>query len=111
MDKPAWWEASGELSGMLNWAIAGLHRLRKQGRFTESEVCNRALNEYRAESNPARLFLSEHCREELNESVGTQELYEAYREWCEGHGYRPLLEQSGGLLRFPSSTVSLIDTS
>ena len=25
MDKPVWWQESGELSGMLNWAIAELH--------------------------------------------------------------------------------------
>src|SRR5262249_21140138 len=39
MDKPAWWEASGELPGMLNWSLAGLDRRRRQGQFTRSEVC------------------------------------------------------------------------
>jgi P4 family phage/plasmid primase-like protien len=30
MDKPEWWIESGELPGILNWAFAGLDRLRRQ---------------------------------------------------------------------------------
>src|SRR5205807_310610 len=36
MDKREWWEASGELPGILNWALEGFDRLRLQGGFTRS---------------------------------------------------------------------------
>src|SRR5262249_16909631 len=39
MDKPDFWGASGELPGILNWALAGLHDLRTQGYFTVPESC------------------------------------------------------------------------
>ena len=45
--------------GVLLWAIAGLCQLEPQGGFTKSSVCEAALAEYRAESNPARMFLEE----------------------------------------------------
>jgi phage/plasmid-associated DNA primase len=40
---PACWEAAGELPGILNWALAGLDRLRRQECFTRSGVCEQAL--------------------------------------------------------------------
>jgi len=96
MDQPAWWEASGELPGILNWALAGLDRLRQQNRFTQSEVCEAALTEYRTENNPARMFLLETCRESPEGQVACGELYRAYRAWCLASGYSPLADRSFG---------------
>jgi P4 family phage/plasmid primase-like protien len=96
LDKPAWWEASGELPGILNWALAGLDRLRRQGRFTPSEVCEQALAEYRTENNPARMFLLEVCREAPEGQAPCAELYRAYRDWCGANGYSPLADRSFG---------------
>jgi phage/plasmid-associated DNA primase len=96
MDKPSWWESSGELPGILNWALAGLDRLRQQGRFTQSQVCEEALAEYRTENNPARMFLLERCREDPEGQAPCGELYQAYRTWCHGNGYSPLADRSFG---------------
>ncbi len=96
MDKPAWWEASGELPGILNWALTGLDRLRRQDRFTRSEVCEQALAEYRTENNPARMFLLETCRESPEGHAPCGELYRRYREWCNASGYSPLADRSFG---------------
>lgn len=96
MDKDWWWIKSGELPGIFRWALGGLRRLREQKRFTESELCNTALEDYRIESNPAREFLVDNC--ETNEffSVMTQDLYAAYKKWCNEHGYHPLGEKMFG---------------
>lgn len=59
MDKPAWWEASGELPGILNWAIVGLQRLQEKGDFTASVVSSEAVSDYQKEMNSARAFLTE----------------------------------------------------
>lgn len=96
MDKPEWWQASGELPGIFGWAIVGLHRLRQQGRFTQPEICKEALAEYRAESNPARLFLTENYRENSLDYTEATSIYSAYREWCQANGYFPLADRSFG---------------
>lgn len=95
MDKPTWWEWSGELPGILNWAIAGLHRLRLQRRFTESKIGASALEEYRNESNSARAFLKSCCRE-CEAQVDRHELYDAYKKWCKENGYHPVHETNFG---------------
>jgi P4 family phage/plasmid primase-like protien len=95
-DKPDFWEASGELPGMLNWAIAGLHRLRQQGRFTRPAACEKALADYRLEVNPARAFLTEVCEYDGTTELGTGYLYEAYSKWCRKCGYHPLGERVFG---------------
>ena len=96
MDKTWFWEQTGELPGILRWALIGLHRLRQQKRFTQSALCMTALDDYRSESNPAREFLIENC--DVNEffSIITQDLYAAYKKWCVEHGYHPLGERTFG---------------
>jgi P4 family phage/plasmid primase-like protien len=96
MDKPSWWEASGELPGILNWSLMGLDRLRQQDRFTHSKICEDALTEYRTENNPARMFLLESCRESAEGQVPCGDLYRSYRSWCDEHGYSPLAERAFG---------------
>lgn len=96
MDKPPWWTASGELPGILNWAIAGLHRLRQQVKFTKPKICNDALDDYRVETNPARSFLQDFCEENSAAATSSNQLYEAYSKWCKASGYRPLGERQLG---------------
>ena len=96
MDKVKWWEESGELPGVLNWALTGLDRLRQQDGFTKSQVCEQALAEYRFENNPARMFLAEKCREAPEQQSACGVLYQAYRNWCQSNGYSPLADRSFG---------------
>jgi P4 family phage/plasmid primase-like protien len=96
MDKPDWWIESGELPGILNWALAGLDRLRRQDRFTTSSVCMEALSEYRTENNPARLFLAESTTESIGGNVPCAWLYQSYTRWCEANGYSPLADRAFG---------------
>jgi putative DNA primase/helicase len=56
-----WWINSGDLPGILNWAIAGLKRLEARGHFTESEKSKDAKGEFRVDANPARQYLLDHC--------------------------------------------------
>lgn len=98
MDKPEWWERSGELPGILNWAVAGLHRLRNQMRFTQSTKGKIALKDYQDESNPCRIFLSESYKESDDGSgmIECTEIYQSYVRWCKEHGYFPLSDRSFG---------------
>jgi P4 family phage/plasmid primase-like protien len=86
MDKVEFWQASGELPGILNWALAGLHSLRAAGRFVVPPKCQEDADRLRADSNPARRFLLEHYQAGTG-FVATAKLYAAYAEWCKQHGH------------------------
>jgi putative DNA primase/helicase len=90
-----------ELPGILNWALAGLRRLRTVGRFTASAQAATAAAEYRTASNPIALWVNE-CttlglpdakRRELDakrlpladSDIGWSQAraaYDNYRGWC-----------------------------
>jgi len=89
MDKWEWWVEQGEASGILLWAIAGLDRLTDQGEFTHSDVSQMAVDDYRAESNPASEFLRDFV-EPGEGKILTSLLYRLYANWCQKQGYRPL---------------------
>lgn len=96
MDKHTWWEAAGELPGIFLWAVAGLHRLRQQGRFTRSALSEAALEDYRTENNPARAFLTECLESHEHSKLKSTSIYRFYKLWAEEHGYRPLGERTFG---------------
>lgn len=91
MDRPAHW--ADELPGMLNWALEGLRRLYKRGRFEETEAFRQAKAEYRDELNPAARFLKDFCRYEPEESTSPKALYNAYRDWLKGAGHTGAMAQ------------------
>lgn len=85
-----------ELPGVFLWAIAGLHRLRQQGRFTQVSACVDAAASYREEINPARAFLQDECDPSPGSEVPSAEVYRAYAAWCKDRGYKPLHEAHFG---------------
>lgn len=91
MDQWSYWAQSGEMPGIFLWALQGLLRLMRNGRFTQSDKSREASEAYQIEQNSARAFLTE-CVELGRESelIGTRELYTNYRTWAEMEGRRPL---------------------
>jgi putative DNA primase/helicase len=71
---------SEELPGILNWAIEGLLRLRRQGQFTDAKAVTEAKNDFRYESNPIAQWLKE--RTEPGGSCIATSAYENYSRWC-----------------------------
>jgi P4 family phage/plasmid primase-like protien len=96
MDKAEWWEASGEMPAIFNWALLGLARLRQQGRFTRSRIVDEARESYREEMNPARMFLKEFLEESRSGLLPSKVLYKVYTDWIHENGYRPLSEKQFG---------------
>ncbi len=109
-----------ELSGILNWVLNALPRLMNSGRFTQSESCEKALEQYRLQSDNVKLFVSERC-EECEYTTAASEVYMAYKEYCDDSGLRPLGKQKfyerlaqlmgqpevyGGLKRFKLKLVA-----
>lgn len=94
MDKPWWWQDSGELPGILLWAIKGLHQLRINRGFSSSIASNLARSDYQKEMNSAKAFLSEYVRcveSDYKKStyIRSDLLYEIYVKWARLGGYYP----------------------
>jgi P4 family phage/plasmid primase-like protien len=84
------WLESGEMPGVLLWAIKGLVRLQNQGEFSLARVCEDAKNEYREQRNPTQRFLKDHLIEDPNGRIKVKWLYTLYKHWCEEESIQPL---------------------
>ena len=80
-----------ELSGVLNWMIEGRELLIKNDGFIVPKRCTEKLNQYRDESNSARLFVGEYLEVDPgNEDYLTKsEVYTMYKNWCKDNGRHP----------------------
>ncbi len=96
MDSIDWWNRSGELPGMFNWALRGLFRLRYQGKFTESKLVTEAVADYKDEANPAQVFLKENFEANDTNCVESAAVYAFYVKWAEKNGYRLMNERTFG---------------
>ena len=73
-------------SYLLRLAVEGLQRLLERGHFLQSKATLRALGEYRRESDTVLAFLDDSTTARGGAVIGKQELYDAYRTWCESNG-------------------------
>lgn len=82
---------ANELSGVLNWALAGLKRLLINKFFTQSDAATLQLDEYRKQSDSVRMFLEE-CQYSASpvEVKLIKELYMEYRSYCIEDGNQPV---------------------
>jgi len=78
-----------EVSGIANWALDGLVRLRKQGEFTRPAVSVEVEEEFHRLVSPLKSFLNDRCTVSPDVECTRDELWEAWRSWCESTGHRP----------------------
>ena len=77
-----------EKSGIFNWAVEGLKRLKaNQFQFSESQSGKEAIIQYRQDSDNALRFLSECAVENSEHHCYCEDLYFSYKEWCVNSGY------------------------
>lgn len=82
-----------EGAGILNWALMGLERLNKRGKFEIPKGVEDATQEFKERNDIPSIFLNEigakidllnpHCRTQ------SQALYDAYRDWCVRNSHKP----------------------
>lgn len=75
-----------ELPSILLWSIRGWHRLQERGRFAQPKAGQALLNEFEQLSNPIGAFVAERCLVGQHEDVAVQDLYKAWKQWCEENG-------------------------
>ncbi|MBZ9718548.1 phage/plasmid primase, P4 family [Mesorhizobium sp. AD1-1] len=87
-----------ELSGILNWAIAGYERLRSRGHFLQPASGQEALEEIEHLASPVKAFVRAICDVGPTLSVGVDELWEQYAVWVEN-------QSSSGSNKFAGTKV------
>ena len=78
-----------ELPGILNWVIRALQGLMQRKAFTRSEMCEKALEQYRMQSDSVRMFVHEMCEKQEYTTSG-DELFSAYKRYCYDSNLTPL---------------------
>lgn len=84
-----------ELPGILNLALAGLHRLAERGRFEITPAMAADLDSYRKECNPLATWRDECLVEHEPDWAGRPvwlscaTAYDDYRTWCKANGHTP----------------------
>ncbi|MFC2002114.1 phage/plasmid primase, P4 family [Chloroflexota bacterium] len=72
-----------ELSGLLNKALDGLIRLKRNGDFTYTTSIEDTRAKYLLASNPASAFIEDHCEFSAWGNITKEELYQAFMKFCE----------------------------
>lgn len=76
-----------ELPGILSWALKGLDRLNKNGKFTVPARSEDAVNLMMDLASPMSAFVRECCVRDLEAEVYRDDLYRAWQQWAEGNGH------------------------
>ncbi len=79
-----------ERNGIFNWMVEGLKRLKERGRFAVGRNMIEAIEGYKVENNPVLSFIEEHCVIASDASVVKREMYDAYKNYCDECGFKPV---------------------
>ena len=87
-----------ELSGILNWALAGLRRLTVENKncFTRLPSAEDAVTAMRDLASPVAAFVREKCTIKPDNEVVIDELYSAFKRWAEDNGHSKKSKQTFG---------------
>ena len=87
-----------ELTSILNWALSGLHRLTVANKncFTRLTSAEDAITTMRDLASPVAAFTREKCKIGHDKEIAVDELYGAYKVWCEDNGHPKATKQTFG---------------
>lgn len=77
-----------ELPSILRWALRGWLRLKKNGRFTTSELSQEMSDEVNRVTRPAWVFLEERCLCGSHRTARASDIYAEWKTWCEEQGIK-----------------------
>ena len=77
-------ETSEEMSGLFNWSLEGLKRVKDNNwEFSITKTMEDGKIEFMLLSNPVEAFMSMECLLDKNSRTATNDLYEGFKEFCE----------------------------
>lgn len=85
----------GELSGVLNTAIAGLMRLRARGRIERPADCEESRHTWLDGSNQMRRFIADRTMSDEASVSRVNDLFDLYSLWCDSEGIKRSYSRSG----------------
>lgn len=71
-----------ELSGLFNWAVDGLERLKKQGGFSYNKTVDENMRQYDLKANTVLAFAQEHLEEEEGSYIFKEVLQTRIKQYC-----------------------------
>lgn len=84
-------ELCEELSGICNWLIEGVKRLKENKKFTAVEAVNKAFDDFRMESDSVYLFVDELMYKPSEErKILLSQLYGEFEAWAKAYGYNKM---------------------
>jgi putative DNA primase/helicase len=96
---------SEELSGILNWALEGLRRLRAQRwQLSDAKSVEETRQEYVRKSDQVKAFVMECCLSDPDGAVSKQRLFQAFLLYCRGRSL-PLVTDKTFFSRLPMAGV------
>lgn len=77
---------AAELPGIANWAIRGLKRLQREGRFSVGTAGLEAVEKLALAGSPIKRFIRDHINVTGGKSdyIKTEHLFDGYRDWAAG---------------------------
>lgn len=75
-----------ELPGILNWSIEGWQRLQQRGHFRQPDSGRDLLADLNDLTSPVSQFVREKCIVGPEFSTSIDDLFAAWRQWCDEHG-------------------------
>jgi putative DNA primase/helicase len=78
-----------ESSGIFNWALEGLDQLNSRGYFELPKSSKESILQLQDLSSPVSAFVRDWCRRGASESVLVDDLWKAWKEWCEDENRQP----------------------
>lgn len=78
-----------ELAGVFNWVLDGLNRLLEQKRFSDCKAAQRAVEQYKNESDSVQMFLSENGYSiSATHQTPLKNILQEYQEYCIDNGFK-----------------------
>jgi putative DNA primase/helicase len=89
-------QLSTELTGILSWALDGLDRLTRRGKFTEPRSSLDAVLALQDLVSPVAAFRRDRCEVGVGHEITVPALFKAWKDWAGDHGHKPGSVQSFG---------------
>lgn len=98
-----------EMSGLFNWAIAGLNRLLEKGEFGNSKSTEAARDQYERLSSPIHAFVKDMVTINSQAEMPKDAIYGAFVQYCQENGL-PAMDKAVFARRLPSVVPNVTAT-
>lgn len=100
----------GEISGILNWAVEGWHKVRSTGQFTQPESAQDFIDVFQEQASPIKKFLEDMCTVGEGEKSPIGDFFNHWNIWRSVNGYKGKQSQAAFGKQLLSADMSIKKT-